>query len=306
MHEEIEKFLNYLSAERGFSPNTLAAYNNDLTQFVDFLNGHRFQGNAISTWSSVDKGAVQEYLLQLQERSYAKATRARKVSALKSFFKFLESEGLIHKNPTEEVSSPRVGKALPKAVSVAEVEALLAQPAQRNTPEAKRDQAMLELLYATGMRVSELVSLNVGDVDLNPETAQVRCLGKGSRERLIPIHPKAVAILREYLDEARPSLLHSRVQERALFVNRRGERLTRQGFWLILKGYAKKAGIGDDVTPHTLRHSIATHLLNSGRYNLREVQELLGHANISTTQIYTHLTTDRLRQVYDDAHPRAR
>ncbi|GAF76379.1 unnamed protein product, partial [marine sediment metagenome] len=168
--------------------------------------------------------------------------------------------------------------------------------------EGKRDKAMLELLYATGMRVTELVSLNVRDVNLR--AGFVRCFGKGSKERIIPIHNKAIRAVKSHLDDVRARLLAA-TGETALFLNRRGQRLTRQGFWLILKGYTKKAGIEAEITPHVLRHSIATHLLHSGKMNLRELQELLGHANISTTQVYTHLTTERMRRVYDSAHPRA-
>jgi integrase/recombinase XerD len=197
-----------------------------------------------------------------------------------------------------------VGKTLPKALSVSEIDELLEQPNKRTTPESKRDKAMLELVYATGMRVSELVSLDLDSIELHNNRATVRCLGKGGRERLIPIHEQAVRALRVYLEEARPELARSR-RERALFINRRGERLTRQGFWLILKNYAKSANISSDVTPHTLRHSFATHMLRGGA-PLRNVQELLGHANISTTQVYTQLTDEHVRRVYDNAHPRAR
>jgi integrase/recombinase XerD len=196
-----------------------------------------------------------------------------------------------------------VGKALPKAISVEDVEKLLEQPDKLSSPEAKRDKAMLELLYATGMRVTETVSLNVRDVNLR--AGFVRCFGKGSKERIIPIHSKAIKAVKTYVDEARPRLLGA-TGEMALFLNRRGQRLTRQGFWLILKGYAEKAEIDADITPHVLRHSMATHLLHSGKMNLRELQELLGHANISTTQIYTHLTTEHLRKVYESSHPRAK
>jgi len=248
---------------------------------------------------SVEKGFSKN---TLKERSYAPATVARKVAAVKSFFNFLVSEGTLEKNPAEGLAGPKVGKSLPRAISVEEVEKLLEQPAKSNTLEAKRDKAMMELLYATGMRVTEMVSLNVRDVNLR--AGFVRCLGKGSKERIIPIHSKAVRAVRSYLDESRTRLLGA-AGEPALFLNRRGQRLTRQGFWLILKGYAKKAEIEAEITPHVLRHSIATHLLHSGKMNLRELQELLGHANISTTQVYTHLTTERLRQVYDSAHPRA-
>ena len=241
-------------------------------------------------------------MVNLRERSYAPATMARKVAAVKSFFNFMVAESRLEKSPAEGIAGPKVGKSLPKAISVDEVERLLELPDKRSTPEGKRDKAMLELLYATGMRVTELVSLNVRDVNLR--AGFVRCFGKGSKERIVPIHSKAIRAVKGYLDDVRARLLGT-TGETALFLNRRGQRLTRQGFWLILKGYAKKAGIESEITPHVLRHSIATHLLHSGKMNLRELQELLGHANISTTQVYTHLTTERMRRVYDSAHPRA-
>jgi integrase/recombinase XerD len=304
MDEGINNFISVLSVEKGFSNNTLDAYKNDLTQFTEFLRKQAAREDKQKlTWEGVDRSMILDYLVALRERSYAPATMARKVAAIKSFFNFLVSEGTLKKNPTEGISGPKVGKALPKAISVEEVELLLEQPDKVNTPEGKRDKAMLELLYATGMRVSEMVSLNVRDVNL--KAGFVRCFGKGSKERIVPIHSKAIKAVKTYLDDARPRLLGS-TGETALFLNRRGQRLTRQGFWLILKGYAEKAGIEADITPHVLRHSIATHLLHSGKMNLRELQELLGHANISTTQIYTHLTTEHLKRVYESSHPRAK
>lgn len=304
MDEGINSFISYLSVEKGFSNNTLDAYKNDLSQFVEHIRKQAVKEDKQKlSWEGVDRSAILDYLVTLRERSYAPATMARKVAAIKSFFNFLVSEGTLKKNPTEGISGPKVGKALPRAISVEEVELLLEQPEKVNTPEGKRDKAMLELLYATGMRVSEMVSLNVRDVNL--KAGFVRCFGKGSKERIIPIHSKAIKAVKTYLDDARPRILGA-TGEIALFLNRRGQRLTRQGFWLILKGYAKKTGIEADITPHVLRHSIATHLLHSGKMNLRELQELLGHANISTTQIYTHLTTEHLRRVYESSHPRAK
>jgi len=304
MEEGISSFISALSVEKGFSRNTLEAYKNDLAQFVEFLRKRAAKEDKLQlTWGSVDRAMVLDYLVNLREKSYAPATMARKVAAIKSFFNFLVSEGTLKKSPTEGISGPKVGKALPRAISVEDVEKLLAEPDKVTTPEGKRDKAMLELLYATGMRVSETVSLNVRDVNLR--AGFVRCFGKGSKERIIPIHSKAIKAVKTYIDESRPRLLGA-TGETALFLNRRGQRLTRQGFWLILKGYAGKAKIEADITPHVLRHSIATHLLHSGKMNLRELQELLGHANISTTQIYTHLTTEHLRKVYESSHPRAK
>jgi integrase/recombinase XerD len=199
-----------------------------------------------------------------------------------------------------------VGKTLPKAISPNEVDELLEQPGRRCTPEAKRDRAMLELLYATGMRVTELVSLDISNLNLEPQSPYVRCIGKGAKERTIPFHDQALEALVDYIEEGRGLILRN-PSEQALFVNRRGERLTRQGFWLILKGYAQAAGLNTAetrVTPHTLRHSFATHMLRGGM-PLRNVQEMLGHANISTTQVYTHLTSEHVREAYERAHPRA-
>ncbi len=303
MDERVKSFLAYLSVEKGFSVNTLDAYKNDLTQFASYILAKEpnLGGNSVD-WKGIERPLVLDYVVSLQERSYAPATMARKIAAVKSFFNFLSAEGLVESNPTEGLSGPKVGKPLPKAISVREVEELLEQPDKSESPEAKRDKAMLELLYATGMRVTEMVSLNVRDV--NVKSGFVRCFGKGSKERIIPIHNRAVRAVRAYVDDAR-SRLAGNAEDQALFLNRRGQRLTRQGFWLILKGYAKKAGIETELTPHVLRHSIATHLLHSGKMSLRELQELLGHANISTTQVYTHLTNERMRQVYESAHPRA-
>jgi integrase/recombinase XerD len=299
MNDQLDEFLNFLSAEKGASNNTVAAYRNDLRQLATYMkpkeNGKR--------WEKVDRMLIQDFILDLKNRKYAETTVARKVAAIRSFFSFLESEGMISNNPTEGLASPRVGKMLPKAISPNEVDELLEQPCKRSTPEARRDRAMLELLYATGMRVTELVSLDLANLNLDPENAYVRCFGKGAKERMIPIHEQAAEAVQEYLEEARPLLVRNK-NEKALFVNRRGERLTRQGFWLILKGYARAANLREDVTPHTLRHSFATHMLRGGM-PLRHVQEMLGHANISTTQVYTHLTTEHVREVYEKAHPRA-
>ena len=303
MAEEIADFLSSLSVEKGFSNNTHDAYRNDLTQFAAFVREQVARDDGAQPgWETIDRSLLLNYLVHLKERSYAPATMARKVAAVKSFFNFLVAEGVLEKTPAEGLPGPKVGKSLPKAISVDEVERLLELPDSVNTPEAKRDKAMLELLYAGGMRVSELVSMNLAD--LNLESGFVRCFGKGAKERIIQIHEKAVRAIKEYLAEARLHLLGNK-EEEALFLNRRGERLTRQGFWLILKTYAKAAGIKAGISPHTLRHSFATHMLSGGA-DLRAVQELLGHANITSTQIYTHLTSEHMRRDYEKAHPRAK
>lgn len=302
MKEDIEQFLTFLAVEKGFSDNTLTAYRNDLSQLAAFVNGEATGPGSPPVWSDFNRQGVLSYLLNLKERNYAATTIARKVAAAKSFFNFMVTEGKLKDNPTENVGSPNVGRLLPKPISVSEVRRLLEQPAKLSTPEAKRDRAMLELLYASGMRVSELISLNLGDVDVTGDS--VRCFGKGNKERLIPIYRQAALIVKDYIEGARTHLARNR-DEKALFLNRRGERLTRQGFWQILKGYAKAAELDAEITPHTLRHSFATHMLSGGA-DLRSVQELLGHANISTTQVYTHLTTEHVRRAYERSHPRAK
>jgi len=299
MDNHVTTFLDFLSAEKGASSNTIAAYRNDLEQLANYLKA---SGNG-KGWEKVDRMLIQDFILNLKQRKYAETTVARKVAAIRSFFGFLAAEGILADNPTEGLASPRVGKMLPKAITPNEVDELLEQPCKRATPEARRDRAMLELLYATGMRVTELVSLDLTNVSVDGKNPFVRCTGKGAKERVIPIHEQATEALVDYVNEARPLMVRNK-NEKALFVNRRGERLTRQGFWLILKGYAKAANLRDDVTPHTLRHSFATHMLRGGM-PLRHVQEMLGHANISTTQVYTHLATEHVREVYEKAHPRA-
>lgn len=300
MDERIGQFLNFLAVEKNASNNTIAAYKNDLGQFTAFLAGAT-PGRALNGTSQEAFVKYVEYLRN--EQKYKDATVARKVAAVKSFYGFLAAEGMVDHDPTEQLKSPQVGKTLPRALTVAEVDELLEQPARRNTPEARRDKAMLELLYATGLRVTELVSLDVNDIALESDPVTVRCVGKGERERVLPLHQRPVDELRQYIFHVRPKLVRNR-REAALFVNCRGERLTRQGFWLILKNYAKDANLDKTITPHTLRHTYATHML-SGGMPLRNVQDALGHASISTTQIYTHLTDDQKRREYDKAHPRA-
>jgi integrase/recombinase XerD len=304
MKESINSFLQHLIVEKGFSRNTLEAYRNDLNQFKDFVQG-RLNGSASQSnpWHQVDLSLLNEYIADLRDRKgYRDTTTARKVAAIKSFFSFLALNGVVSEDPTELLGSPRVGRTLPKFLSPEEVTRLLDEAGQAGTPESQRDATILELLYATGLRVSELVSLNVPDIDF--QESYIRCWGKGSRERIVYLYPKALAELKSYLDTARIALMGPRKDETALFVNHRGERLTRQWVWNILKTYSKKAGIDERITPHTLRHSFATHLLQNGA-SLRHVQELLGHSSISTTQVYTHLSNHHLRQEYEKSHPRA-
>jgi integrase/recombinase XerD len=285
MQEQIESFLEYLTAEKDCSENTTSAYRNDLTQFLDFIAGD------IHDWSEVNKSVLTAYVSFLRERQYASSTVARKVAAVKSFFHYMLDIGLLQDDPTATLDSPRVTKRLPKILSLKDVEALLNKPVQTSDPKALRDKAFLELLYATGMRVSELVALDTDDIQL--ETQTVHCINRSNKQRVIPLSQRAVDAMYIYLERGRPALLANRVrlgdvEESALFLNHRGRRLTRQGLWLIIKGHVESSGLDTDVTPHTLRHSFATHMLDDGA-KLRDVQRLLGHANISTTQIYTEV-----------------
>ncbi len=302
MQDRVHSFLHYMFAERGSSKNTIDAYRNDLTRFAEFAAER--SGNGTVAASAISRELITDYIVWLHERAYAPATVARKVAAVKSFCGFLLDHGDLASNPTAAIDSPRAPKPVPKPMTTSEVDTLLREPLTHTTPEAIRDSSMLELAYATGMRVTELVSLNLESLHLSPRPGYVRCIGKGEKERTIPVYDKALDAVERYLDDARPLLLKDRPQV-ALFVNRRGERLTRQGFWLILKGYADSADIDTHVTPHTLRHSFATHMLRGGA-SVRDVQELLGHANVSTTQVYTQLADGHLREVYEQVHPRAR
>ena len=297
MQARIDAFLSFLTVEKGYSRNTIDAYRNDLSQFVRFL-----EEETVSSWDAVTKDRLTAFILEMKDREYSSSTVARKVAAVRAFLHFLVSEGVVREDPSANLDSPSVTKRLPRPISLDEIEALLAAPGEEDNPRAVRDRALLEMLYATGMRVTEVVSLQVEDVNL--ASAAVRCFGKGSKERIIPIYPKAVEALESYLEQGRMLLLKN-PDEKALFVNHRGQRLTRQGLWLIIKRYVKQIGINELVTPHTLRHSFATHMLNGGA-DLRNVQKLLGHANISTTQIYTQVSSKHLRGVYDESHPRAR
>jgi integrase/recombinase XerD len=287
MEEQITAFLEHLAEKRGLSANTAAAYRTDLEQFIAFL-----RERGINDWSSVSHDDMLAFLLFLRERRYANSTVARRTAAVKSFYAFLTENGHVQSDPTERIDSPKVDRYLPKSLSPTQVDELLELPLRNPTPERLRDKAMIELLYATGMRVSELVALNTRD--LNTEAECVRCVGKGGRERILPLSGSSLTSLEEYLDIARPQLTRgAALKSESLFLNHRGKRLTRQGFWLILKGYAEELGIGD-LTPHTLRHSFAAHMINGGA-DIRSVQALLGHASISTTQIYTQLSQNGVK-----------
>ncbi|MBI2171145.1 MAG: site-specific tyrosine recombinase XerD [Chloroflexi bacterium] len=302
MQESVTRFLEHLLVEKGASPHTVAAYRNDLSQLLQYAAAGETGRGKLARWSQTTPDFLAGYVAGLHERGYNNTTVARKIASARAFFNFLAQEGELTGDPVEGLSPPRIGRSLPKALTREEVERLLEAPLPMGTPEGLRDTAMLELLYASGLRVSELVDLELRSVNL--EEQYVRCFGKGSKERVVPLYAKAVESVAVYLRDGRPGLLRPGQQQRALFLNHRGEKLTRQGFWFILKGYAAEAGIGKSITPHMLRHSFATHLLAGGA-SLRNVQELLGHASIATTQVYTHLTDQHVRRQYESAHPRA-
>ncbi len=293
MHAALDQFYQHLGVERGLASLTLAAYARDLQDFWEFL-----ESRGLNSWAAVSLSDLQDYLKAMEARGLSARSRARWLSALRQFFRFLQREEVVTTNPVELLDSPRLPRRLPQVLAETEVAALLAAP-DPNTPAGQRDGALLELLYATGLRVSELVGLTLKQLDLR--RGVVRPLGKGSKERVVPMVAPAVEKLQLYLSQGRPHLLQGR-DSPYLFINRRGGRLTRQGFWKILKHYARQAGVRP-LSPHTLRHSFATHLLSRGA-NLRVLQLLLGHADLATTQIYTHLDAARLREVHRKAHPR--
>lgn len=282
MEEQIFAFLKYLETQRNYSENTIAAYKNDLTQFVRYLHDDH---DAISNWRAVDADTVRAYVRYMKDQPYASSSVARKVAALKSFFQYLAQREIVEANPARKVDSPKVRKRLPHTLTAEDVESLLAAPTRQKSPKNLRDTALLNLLYATGMRVTEVVSLRVQDVDLDQEV--LYCPGKDGQVRVLPFNEDTKQILAAYLESGRPHLVKNE-DEDALFLNHRGKQLTRQGLWLIIKAYARKARLSGEVTPHTLRHSFAAHKLESGA-DLQRVQQLLGHANISTTQIYTQV-----------------
>lgn len=287
MEEVLQTFLSFLKSDYHYSDNTVAAYRNDLTQFYDYLQND--ETPSLSAWAEVTPEIINDYVDDLKHRDkpYAPSSIARKVAAVKSFFNYLHARNMIAGNPTEDIDSPKVEKRLPKTLASQEIEELLQAPQRGNTPKHLRDTALLNMLYATGMRVSEVVFLQTEDVDLQERVLHVRAHEGESPSREVPLDDEMHEILETYLKEGRPYLVKDPA-ETALFLNHRGQQLTRQGLWLIIKSYAREADLSSDVTPHTLRHSFAAHKLDSGS-DLEEVQKLLGHANISTTQIYAHL-----------------
>ncbi|MBD7964632.1 site-specific tyrosine recombinase XerD [Fictibacillus norfolkensis] len=296
MNEHVQDFLQYIIVERALSKNTIDSYKRDLTQYVRYLQ----KVESLETIHEIDRNHIIGYLLFLKENGKASTTLARNIASIRSFHQFLLREKVSSQDPSVHIETPKTERKLPKVLSTDEVEALLDTPAS-NDPFSQRDKGMLELLYATGIRVSELVQLNIGDVHL--DMGFIRCIGKGNKERIIPLGKMAQTAIERYLHNGRSIMLKGKKTD-ALFLNHHGNRLSRQGFWKILKQLARKAHIEKELTPHTLRHSFATHLLENGA-DLRAVQEMLGHADISTTQIYTHVTKTRLKDVYSAFHPRA-
>ncbi len=292
MGQYIEKFLSYLETERNYSPHTVLNYKNDLQEFFLFVDQLAID--------KVDYLILRKYLGKLRLKAHQPRTLARKISSLRSFFKYLQREGIVQSNPALLISTPKLDKKLPKFLSEEEMIRFIESPTiTTDKISDKRDRAILETLYSTGMRVSELVGLNIDSIDFIGNVLKVQ--GKGKKERLLPIGDKALEAIRDYLTTRKSE---PRFETNVLFLNKSGRRLTTRSICNITKKYIQAASLAYQISPHVLRHSFATHLLNHGA-DLRSVQELLGHANLSTTQIYTHVTTDRLKKVYDKAHPRA-
>jgi integrase/recombinase XerC len=295
MHRLLDRFLVYLEGERNASPYTIKNYGNDIGQFLDYCHAH-----GIETPHQIERSLLRNYLAELEETGYAHSSIARRLAELRSFGDFLVREEVLECNPFHLVSAPRVPQKLPQYLTLAEVEALLAVP-DVSTPPGMRDRAIIEVLYGAGLRVSELVNMDVGDVNLSQ--AQVRVVGKGNKERIGLLGRPAVQAVRMYLEQGRPALLGRR-SGNALWLNQRGGRLTVRGVAMMLDQAGRKAGITTHISPHVLRHSFATHLLDGGA-DLRVVQELLGHASLTTTQTYTHVSQAHAREVYMRSHPRS-
>ncbi|MFC5714115.1 site-specific tyrosine recombinase XerD [Thalassorhabdus alkalitolerans] len=296
MEHGVDDFLHYIKVERGLSENTVNSYKRDLKAYLLFLK----ESNNIATWDEVRRADITEFLYLLKEKGRSQATLARTTSSIRALHQFLLREKTASSDPSELIETPKGDKKLPEVLSTTEVELLLDATGGADD-FSRRNRAMLELLYATGLRVSEMCELKKGDVHLS--MGFVRCTGKGNKERIIPLGKVAIEALEIYLQKARPGLAKEKPHEQ-LFVNHHGNPLSRQGFWKILRGIADKANITKALTPHTLRHSFATHLLENGA-DLRAVQEMLGHADISTTQIYTHISNKKLKDIYSSYHPRA-
>jgi integrase/recombinase XerD len=296
MQELLTKYFNYLLIERGIAQNTLESYGRDLRRFVLFVHGEKRLANL----NEVTPEVITEYLVRIRDEGLAANSMNRSLAALRGFYKYLLREKIIKENPLANIELAKVWMKLPDTVSKEEMTAILAQPGTQSNP-AVRNTAMLELLYATGIRVSELINLTMNSV--NWQVGFLIVMGKGSKERIVPVGKVAYDCVRRYVDEVRPKLMEKKSTD-VLFLNRFGRKFSRQGFWKIVVGYAKQAGLQKKVYPHTFRHSFASHLLEGGA-DLRTVQVMLGHSDISTTQIYTHITRERLKEVHEKYHPRS-
>lgn len=297
MKDGITDFIHFLTVEKGLAKNTLISYERDLNSYMKYV----VHVDQVKSWNEVGRASIVGFLMSLKEEGKSSRTIARHIASIRSFHGFLLRDKQTDHDPSVHIDTPQKEQTLPKVLSMEEVEALMESP-KGNDGFGQRDQAMLEIMYATGMRVSELISLDVTDV--HSAMGFVRCVGKGNKERIIPIGSTALQAVERYLQDGREKLVRKDRKTEALFLNHQGNRLSRQGFWKILKKLSMQANIQKDLTPHTLRHSFATHLLMNGA-DLRSVQEMLGHADISTTQIYTHITNTRLKDVYTKFHPRA-
>jgi len=295
MDQLLDSFLAYLTIEKGLSKNTLESYGRDVRKFVLFL-----EENKISSVQEIKYENILDFLSHFKKQGFSDTTTVRTIVSIKQFFKYLLLEKIINADPTSQIHTPKMKKSIPGVISLEDVEKVLASP-NESTPEGIRDLAMLEVLYATGIRVSELIGLMLNDV--NFEMGFVIVYGKGSKERIVPIGEQAQVKLKTYMELSRPLLLKQR-ESKELFVTRRGKGMTRQGFWKLIKTYALKSNITKPISPHTLRHSFATHLLERGA-DLRTIQIMLGHSDISTTQIYTHVENERLKEIHKKYHPRS-
>jgi integrase/recombinase XerD len=292
----LEDYLHFLKIERQLSENTITSYQRDLLEYIGSL-----QRQGKETIETIDRPDILSHLHNLKENGKSSRTISRHISSIRSFHQFLLREKVVTGDPTVHLELPKLEQKLPRVLSTVEIDRLIDAP-DRSKPQGVRDHSLLEILYGTGMRVSELIGLNMDDIHLT--MGFVRVFGKGGKERIIPLGGKAINACNNYVNEARPGFIAKQKGTNALFVNMRGTRLTRQGCWKLLKEHAVKAGIQKELTPHILRHSFATHLIENGA-DLRAVQEMLGHSDISTTQIYTHVSRSRLKEVYVKFHPRA-
>jgi integrase/recombinase XerD len=297
MEDRLDDFIHFLVVEKGLSKNTIVSYKRDLNSYIIYLKNVEQLGDL----NGVQRPQIVHFLGHLKDTGKSSKTLARHIASIRAFHHFLLREKAVDHDPTVHIESPQHERSLPKVLSMEEVETLLDSP-KLTDHFGYRDKAMLEMMYATGIRVSELIGLKLSDVHLT--MGFVRCMGKGSKERIIPIGKTASDAIEQYLEKGRPKLVSKKHKDDSLFLNHHGKGLSRQGFWKILKRLATEAGIEKELTPHTMRHSFATHLLENGA-DLRAVQEMLGHADISTTQIYTHVTKTRLKDVYTKFHPRA-